>query len=120
MDALNGSPLVRLTRLCEVLERIAEAASTVRPDVLLASGPSLAVSLADTAAIQGVRAPDRAEAVALVVRARRALQRGRVLGALIDRFTTASLAAQGRLGSYDRTGSRPPVADLRRTLEVHG
>lgn len=107
----NSRVLDAILHLRASLDAIAGALA--QPDVahLTTAEAALAQALAEVGAIGIVDRADRHRLAAEVIRARAALQRCRILGAMATDAARATLAAQGQSESYGRSGaaSTPPL-----------
>lgn len=106
---MRGSRVLEATlRLRASLDAVAAALSSPDAGALLAAESEVALAVADVGNIRGVDRADHNALKAELILARAALSRCRVLGAMATDATRAILAAQGRLGSYGRTGVSTP------------
>ncbi len=111
---MRGSRVLEATlRLRASLDAIAGALAS--PDVarLVAAEADLADALTEVGSIRGVDRADRHALAAELIRARAALGRCRVLGAVAADAARLTLAAQGRSESYLPSGATAPAAALR-------
>lgn len=107
-------PGVAVVSLHVALDSTADALAGPRLDALLASEAGLAAALEGLPPVENVKsltADDRAQLRAQLEGALLSLRRCERLGASLTDFVRASLLAQGRTGSYGRSGvESEPVA----------
>jgi hypothetical protein len=101
-------------RLRQALDAVATALAAPNVADLVAAESALSHALAEIASIHLVDRGDRHALAAEVIRARAALQRCRVLGAMAVDATRATLLAQGRGDTYGRRGAAHAASDAPR------
>ena len=106
---MRGSRVLEATqRLRASLDIVAAALASPDAGALLAAESDLALAVTDAGNIRGIDRADYNALGAELILARAALSRCRFLGAMATDATRATLAAQGRSGSYGRSGVSTP------------
>ena len=112
-----------VVRLRTALQATADALVSARLDALLSSEAELAAAVSSLTPVTPHPPLDPETKARLSVELRetwRALRRCQRLGAGLNDFVRASLAAQGRIGAYDRSGQDAPPATRNAELNARG